>query len=66
MKNIFEKVSVTFDKEDLQEVKDYCKKIGISFNEFIRKTIVKKINEEEEVELLDFIMQKNSNIIEKK
>lgn len=55
MAQISERINIMFSKKDLIEIKDYCKKKGVSFSEFARKTLIKEIKEQEEMDLLKFI-----------
>ena len=53
-----------FNKEDLIQIKDFCKRKGMSFSEFARKTLIKEIKEQEEMDLLKFINE-NCGFVEK-
>lgn len=64
MAQISERINIMFNKEDLLEIKDYCKKKGVSFSEFARKTLMKEIREKEEQDLLKFINE-NCEFVEK-
>ena len=55
MAQISERINIMFNKEDLIQIKDFCKKKGMSFSEFARKTLIKDIKEQEEMDLLKFI-----------
>lgn len=55
MAQISERINIMFSKKDLIEIKDYCKKKGVSFSEFARKTLIKEIKEQEKMDLLKFI-----------
>lgn len=55
MAQISERINIMFNKEDLIQIKDFCKKKGMSFSEFARKTLIKEIKEQEEMDLLKFI-----------
>ena len=55
MAQISERINIMFSKKDLIEIKDYCKKKGVPFSEFARKTLIKEIKEQEEMDLLKFI-----------
>lgn len=57
MAQISERINIMFSKKDLIEIKDYCKKKGVSFSEFARKTLIKEIREKEEQDLLKFISE---------
>ncbi|MGL5780753.1 hypothetical protein [Cetobacterium sp.] len=64
MAQISERINIMFSKKDLIEIKDYCKKKGVSFSEFARKTLIKEIKEQEEMDLLKFINE-NCGFVEK-
>ena len=64
MAQISERINIMFSKKDLLEIKDYCKKKGVSFSEFARKTLIKEIREKEEQDLLKFISE-NCGFVEK-
>lgn len=64
MSQISERINIMFNKDDLLEIKDYCKKKGVSFSEFARKTLMKEIREQEEHNLLKFINE-NCEFVEK-
>ncbi|MGL4997935.1 MAG: hypothetical protein ACRDAS_04715 [Cetobacterium sp.] len=55
MAQISERINIMFSKKDLIEIKDFCKKKGVSFSEFARKTLIKEVKEQEEMDLLKFI-----------
>lgn len=55
MAQISERINIMFNKEDLIQIKDFCKRKGMSFSEFARKTLIKEIKEQEEMDLLKFI-----------
>ena len=55
MAQISERINIVFNREDLIEIKDYCKKKGVSFSEFIRKTAIKEVREKEEIDILKYI-----------
>lgn len=55
MAQISERINIMFNKDDLVQIKDFCKKKGVSFSEFARKTLIKEIKEQEEMDLLKFI-----------
>lgn len=50
--------NILFPDNEYQEIKDYCKKIGISVSQFIREIAITKVRETEDRNLLNFI---NSN-----
>ena len=50
--------NILFPDHEYQEIKDYCKKIGISVSQFIRELAITKVREAEDKNLLNFI---NSN-----
>lgn len=50
--------NILFPEGEYQEIKDYCKKIGISVSQFIRELAIGKVREAEDRNLLNFI---NSN-----
>lgn len=55
MAQISERINIMFNKDDLIQIKDFCKKKGMSFSEFARKTLIKEVKEQEEMDLLKFI-----------
>ncbi|MGL4645810.1 MAG: hypothetical protein ACRDAG_08450 [Cetobacterium somerae] len=55
MAQISERINIMFNKDDLVQIKDFCKKKGVSFSEFARKTLIKEIKEQEKMDLLKFI-----------
>ena len=55
MAQISERINIMFNKDDLLQIKDFCKKKGVSFSEFARKTLIKEIKEQEKMDLLKFI-----------
>lgn len=55
MAQISERINIMFNKNDLVQIKDFCKKKGVSFSEFARKTLIKEIKEQEKMDLLKFI-----------
>lgn len=64
MAQISERINIMFNKEDLIQIKDFCKRKGMSFSEFARKTLIKEIKEQEEMDLLKFINE-NCGFVEK-
>lgn len=43
MAQISERINIMFNKDDLIQIKDFCKKKGVSFSEFARKTLIKEV-----------------------
>lgn len=64
MAQISERINIMFNKDDLVQIKEFCKKKGVSFSEFARKTLIKEIKEQEEMDLLKFINE-NCGFVEK-
>jgi len=40
---------------NMKEIKEYCKKIGVTVSQFIRELAIGKIKNEEDMKLLEFI-----------
>lgn len=49
--------NILFLDDEYLEIKDYCKKIGISVSQFIREIAITKVRESEDKNLLNFINQ---------
>ena len=47
--------NVLFYENEYQEIKDYCKKVGVSVSQFIREIAISKVREAEDRNLLEFI-----------
>lgn len=47
--------NILFQDDEYQEIKDYCKKIGVSVSQFIRELAITKVREIEDKNLLEFI-----------
>ncbi|MGL6066701.1 MAG: hypothetical protein ACRC0R_06455 [Cetobacterium sp.] len=58
MGKVLSRHNILFPDQEYQEIKDYCKKIGISVSQFIREIAIEKVRKGEERNLLNFI---NSN-----
>ncbi len=55
--------NILFQESEYQEIKDYCKKIGVSVSHFIREIAINKVRESEDKNLLNFINQ-NCSFVE--
>ncbi|MBC2857016.1 hypothetical protein H3N56_11290 [Cetobacterium sp. 2A] len=51
----FHKHNILFRDDEYIEIKEYCKKIGVSISRFIREVATEKIKKLEEQNLLDFV-----------
>ncbi|MGL5936528.1 MAG: plasmid mobilization protein [Cetobacterium sp.] len=64
MGKVLSRHNILFPENEYLEIKDYCKKIGISVSQFIRELAIHKVREAEDKNLLNFINQ-NCSFVEK-
>lgn len=56
--------NILFSPEENDLITKFADKIGLTFSEFIRKTVLEKIDKEENLNLLDFLL-KNCSYVDK-
>ncbi len=49
--------NITIPDEEYMIIQDYCKKVGITFSELLRKSALKFINESEQQSMLQFFKE---------
>ena len=55
MKKTLHSHNIVFHDNEYEEIKEYCKKIGVTVSQFIRELAIGKIKNEEDMKLLEFI-----------
>jgi hypothetical protein len=63
MQKIRKNILLSPEENDL--INNFADRVGLTFSEFIRKTALEKINKEENVDLLNFLI-KNCSYVEEK